>query len=29
MHTKNRFLQGIYQFTGAGIDKPAPLGRRR
>ena len=25
MHTKNRFLQGIYQFTGAGIDKPAPL----
>ena len=25
MHTKNRFLQSIYQFTGAGIDKPAPL----
>jgi len=25
VHTKNRFLQGIYQFTGAGIDKPAPL----
>jgi assimilatory nitrate reductase catalytic subunit len=25
MHTKNRFLQGIYQFTGTGIDKPAPL----
>jgi assimilatory nitrate reductase catalytic subunit len=25
MHTKNRFLQGIYQFTGAGIDKPTPL----
>jgi len=25
MHTKNRFLQGIYQFTGEGIDKPAPL----
>jgi assimilatory nitrate reductase catalytic subunit len=25
MHTKNRFLQGIFQFTGAGIDKPAPL----
>ena len=25
MHTKNRSLQGIFQFTGAGIDKPAPL----
>ena len=25
MHTKNRFLQGIYRFTGVGIDKPAPL----
>jgi len=25
VHTKNRFLQGIYQFTGGGIDKPAPL----
>ncbi len=25
MHTKNRFLQGICQFTGVGIDKPAPL----
>ncbi len=25
VHTKNRFLQGIYQFTGAGIDKPVPL----
>jgi assimilatory nitrate reductase catalytic subunit len=25
MHTKNRFLQGIYPFQGAGIDKPAPL----
>ena len=25
MHTKNRFLQGIYQFQGEGIDKPAPL----
>ena len=25
MHTKNRFLQGIFQFTGEGIDKPAPL----
>jgi assimilatory nitrate reductase catalytic subunit len=25
MHTKNRFLQGIFQFTGAGIDKPAPI----
>ena len=23
--TKNRFLQGIYTFEGAGIDKPAPL----
>jgi assimilatory nitrate reductase catalytic subunit len=25
MHTKNRFLQGIYQFTGVGVDKPAPI----
>ncbi len=25
MHTKNRFLQGIFQFTGAGVDKPAPI----
>ncbi len=25
MHTKNRFLQGIYPFRGEGIDKPAPL----
>lgn len=25
MHTKNRFLQGIYQFTGTGIDKAVPL----
>ena len=25
MHTKNRFLQGIYQFTGTGIDKASPL----
>jgi assimilatory nitrate reductase catalytic subunit len=25
MHTKNRFLQGIFQFTGEGINKPAPL----
>ena len=25
MHTKNRFLQGIFQFTGVGIDKPAPI----
>ena len=25
VHTKSLFLQGIYQFTGAGIDKPAPL----
>ncbi len=25
MHTKNRFLQGIYPFRGQGIDKPAPL----
>ena len=25
MHTKNRFLQGIYQFQGVGIDKPGPL----
>lgn len=25
MHTKNRFLQGIFPFTGAGIDKPAPI----
>jgi assimilatory nitrate reductase catalytic subunit len=25
VHTKNLFLQGIYQFTGGGIDKPAPL----
>jgi assimilatory nitrate reductase catalytic subunit len=25
MYTKNRFLQGIYQFTGTGIDKAAPL----
>ena len=25
MHTKNRFLQGIFPFAGAGIDKPAPV----
>ena len=25
MHTKNRFLQGIFPFTGAGVDKPAPI----
>ena len=25
MHSKNRFLQGIFQFTGAGVDKPAPI----
>ena len=25
MHTKNRFLQGIYAFHGEGIDKPAAL----
>jgi len=25
MHAKNRFLQGIYQFQGVGIDKPGPL----
>ncbi|MBM9466748.1 molybdopterin oxidoreductase family protein [Nakamurella leprariae] len=25
MHTRNRFLQGILPFTGAGIDKPQPL----
>jgi len=25
MHSKNRFLQGIFPFTGAGVDKPAPI----
>ena len=25
MRSKNRFLQGVYQFSGTGIDKPAPL----
>ena len=25
MHTRNRFLQGIFPFTGAGVDKPAPI----
>ncbi len=25
MASQNRFLQGIYPFTGSGIDKPAPL----
>jgi assimilatory nitrate reductase catalytic subunit len=25
MASQNRFLQGIYVFTGAGIDKPAPI----
>ena len=25
MLTQNRFLQGVYPFDGAGLDKPAPL----
>ena len=25
MASQNRFLQGIYPFTGFGIDKPAPI----
>ena len=25
MASQNRFLQGIYPFTGSGVDKPAPL----
>ena len=25
MPSRNRFLQGIFPFTGLGIDKPAPL----
>jgi assimilatory nitrate reductase catalytic subunit len=25
MLTKNRFLQGIYAFEGAGLDKPVPI----
>ena len=29
MHTKNRFLQGIYQFTGAGHRQAGAAGRRR
>ena len=28
MHTKNRFLQGIYQFTGAGHRQARAAGRR-
>jgi assimilatory nitrate reductase catalytic subunit len=25
MASQNRFLQGIYPFTGTGVDKPAPI----
>ena len=25
MITQNRFLQGIYPFEGAGLDKPVPI----